>query len=130
MTKQSTTHRGTADTQLPFPPLPALEGSFLHALIHNGEAYAKACLEWQQEVLRFASSRLQWDGQVGDALAKCKTFEDVAEVQKNWAMTTAQDYFNEANRLVQIATKCIPSWMPCVAPGHGGSKPETAAAAE
>ena len=70
--------------------------------------------------MRFINDRLQWDSRIGEALAGCKTFGDFAEMQKNWMMTTAQDYFEEVNRLVQFGWKLLPSVSPpaAVAPEH------------
>lgn len=128
MTKQSAAY-DAPEARLSFQPMTALHGPFFEALIHTGQAYAAACLEWQQEVLRFAGSRLQWDGKVGEALAKCRTPSEVVEVQRDWAMSTAQEYFDEANRLAQIATKFVPSWMPSPARHHGvEARPESHAA--
>ena len=129
MTKPSTAHRA-ADAPLPLPPLPVWDASFFNALIHGGEAYAKTCLELQQELLRFAGTRLKWDGQVNDALARCKNFADFAEVQKSWLMTTAQDYFDEVNRLTQIAARCIPSYLPFTALHRAEPTLDTSAAAQ
>ncbi len=123
MSKQSTAHRAP-DMPTPFPPVAALNGQFVEAFMHTGEAYAKACVEWQQEILRFMGSRLQWDGRVGEALAKCKTVSEIAEVQRDWAMSTAQEYFDEANRLAQLATRLVPSWMPSAAHRSAESKAE------
>ncbi len=130
MSKQSTAHR-TLDTSAVLAPMAALNGSFMNAFVHAGEAYAQACLEWQQEILRFVGSRFQCDGRVGEALAKCKTAGDIAEVQKNWLMAAAQEYSDEANRLTQIATKFVPSWMPSAVRHGAESKSEaTSDAAE
>ncbi len=115
MTKSSAQHR-VPDSTLPFGATAAMNGPMLEALMHSGEAYTKACLAWQQEVYRFLGSRLNWDGRVTAALAKCRTLSELAEVQQDWAMTAARDYFDEANRLAQIASSFVPSWLPCAAP--------------
>lgn len=101
-----------ADTlRLALPPTDP-NGRFIEALMHGSEAYTKAVLAWQTELLRFLGSRLQWDGRVGEALAQCKTLAELAEVQRDWAMSTAQDYFEELNRLTRLGAKIIPSWLP------------------
>ncbi len=50
------------------------------------------------------------------AVAKCRTLTELAEIQQDWVMTAAQDYFDEANRLAQIASSFVPSWLPGAAP--------------
>jgi hypothetical protein len=110
-----------ADTLRAALPPEALNGRFLEALMHGSEAYTKAILAWQTELLRFLGSQLQWDGRVGEALAKCRTLAEVAEVQRDWAMTAARDYVDELDRLTQLAAKIVPSWMPVTVHRAGGS---------
>lgn len=119
MTKTSSSH--AAEMARPGQPFATQSGPMIDALLHGSEAYAKAALAWQQEVLRFMGSRLQWDGRAGEALGKCRTLTEVAEVQRDWAMSAAQDYFEEANRLIQLAAKLVPSWMP--SPVHRDGTP-------
>ena len=109
-----------ADTLEAAVPPEALNDRFIEALMHGSEAYTKAVLAWQTELLRFLGSRLQWDGRVGEALAQCRTPVEVAELQRDWAMTAARDYFDEINRLTQLAAKIVPSWMPAAVHRDGG----------
>ncbi len=102
----------TKSSTQPFASMAEMNGPVLEALMHSGEAYAKACLAWQEEVCRFFGSRLQWDGRVSAALAKCRTLTELAEIQQDWAKTAAQDYFDEVGRLTQIASGFVPSWLP------------------
>lgn len=111
MSKHSVPHHNPGSSQT-FRPARVPTGPMVEAWLHSGEAYAQACLACQQEVLRFLGSRLQWDSRVTEAFAKCKTLSEVADVQRSWAMETAQEYFDEATRLTQLAAKCVPSWIP------------------
>lgn len=111
MTKPAMRHH-EPESATSFHPVQRLTGPMIEAWVHNSEAYAKACLAWQEEVLRFWGSRLQWDGRVTEAFAKCKTLSEIAEVQRSWATEAAQEYFDEATRLTQLAAKCVPSWIP------------------
>ena len=115
MTNPSAQNR-PAQMAMPFATVTAINGPMIDALMHSGEAYAKACLAWQEEVCRFFGSRLQWDGRVSAALAKCRTFSELAEIQQDWAVTAARDYFDEASRLTQIASSFMPAWLPDAAP--------------
>jgi hypothetical protein len=111
MTKPSPQHFGS-----PSGSIHGVNGPMIDALMHSGEAYAKACLAWQEEVCRFLGSRLQWDGRVTAALAKCRSLTELAEIQQDWARTTAQDYVEEVGRLTQIASSLVPAWLPRAAP--------------
>jgi len=103
---------GDADTAAPFHPLAAFSGPVLDNLMRTGEAYAKACLAWQEEILRFVGARVECARDAGESLAKCESPGDFAELQKTWMMTAAQDYFEGANRLAQLTYKLLPSWLP------------------
>lgn len=64
----------------------------------------ETCLAWNGEVLRFASGRLRQDAELGLALTKCRTWTEAAELQRDWATRTTEDYLDEGNRLLRIAT--------------------------
>ncbi len=102
MTKQ---HSESSVTASPFPWLAELNGSALSALTRTGECCGKACVEWQQEVARFTTARLQSDSQVGQQLLACQNWADAAKVQSDWIASLMRDYADEANRLVQLASK-------------------------
>ncbi len=111
MTKPSAQH-----VSWPSASIQGINGPMIEALVHSGEAYAKAWLAWQEEVCRFFGSRLQWDGRVAAALAKCRSLDELAEIQQDWAMTAARDYVDEMGRLTQIASSLVPAWLPSAAP--------------
>lgn len=122
MTRPAIRHHESASAT-PTQPVQGVTGPAIGAWVHSGEAYAKAWLAWQQEVLRFWGSRLQWDGQVSAAFAKCRTLGEFAEVQQDWAMSTARDYFEELTRLAQVGANLVPSWVPCAAARPEGPAP-------
>jgi hypothetical protein len=41
---------------------------------------------------------------LGFAFAKCRTWTEAAELQRDWATKTTQDYFEEGRRLLRLAT--------------------------
>jgi hypothetical protein len=65
----------------------------------------ETCAAWNGEVLRFASERLRQDSEFGFALAKCRSWTEAADLQRDWATRTTQDYFEEGGRLLQLATR-------------------------
>lgn len=114
MTRLSTVHR-ISEPAAQSQPMTGVAGSMVDAFMHSSEAYTRAWLAWQEEVLRFLGSRLQWDGKVSAAFAKCRTVAELAEIQQDWALRTARDYFDEVGRLMQRAAHLVPSWMPSAA---------------
>jgi hypothetical protein len=115
MTKPAMRHH-EPESPAPSQPMQGQSNPLSDIWVHNWEAYAKAWLSWQQEVLRFWGARLQWDGQVSGAFAKCRTMSELAEIQQDWAMSTARDYAEELTRLAQAGANLVPSWMPGAAP--------------
>ena len=73
----------------------------INAALRAGET----CAAWNGEVLRFASDRLRHDSELGFALAKCRSWTEAAELQRDWATKTTQDYFEEGGRLLRLATR-------------------------
>jgi hypothetical protein len=65
----------------------------------------ETCAAWNGEVLRFASDRLRQDSELGFALAKCRSWTEAAELQRDWTTKTTQDYFEEGRRLLRLATR-------------------------
>ncbi|WP_119303629.1 phasin family protein [Dongia deserti] len=63
------------------------------------------CAALNGEVLRFASDRLRRDSEFGFALAKCRSWTEAAELQRDWATKTTEDYFEESRRLLKLATQ-------------------------
>jgi len=99
MSKQAQPEGGPS----PFPWMGALEGSPMENLTRAGEAYTKACVAWQQELARFAAARLQQDGELGRRLLTSGNWLEAIRLQQEWASAVSRDYFEEANRLMQLA---------------------------
>jgi len=122
MTKPASRVPG-ADIIAAFGPLTTLNGAVLRNLTEATQAYTKGCFEFQQEVLRFLGSRLQWDSKVGQALAACTTVGEVAEMQKDWLEATTKEYLDEAGQLFRLGSKLATQWMaPLTAGIQPGSK--------
>src|SRR5258708_7057590 len=122
MTKQQS-HR--EDTRFPWFDAPQID-----VITQAGDAYGKACLAWQQEVFRFVAGRLQADGEFGQRLMGCQNWNEAAAVQQKWATSATEDFLNEANKLVQLASDFGANLMPAASQGaaHGAQKakvPET-----
>jgi len=69
------------------------------------ETCTRAYQAWHEEVLRFTSGRLERDGEFGRKLAACQDWKEAATLQQEWAAIMAQDYFEESQRLLRMASK-------------------------
>lgn len=107
MTKRALKPDGTNFS--PFPLMPAFNSTLVDTLTRTGETCAKACLAWQNELFRFMTSRILWDGKVGQALVSSKTLGEALELERNWLQSTVQDYVDEANRLNRLAARLAPA---------------------
>lgn len=108
------------------PWLSTLNGS-AEGLMRASQSCMKACLVWQQEFARFATSRLQRDSEFSQHLLASRSWSDAVKAQQDWAATTGQDYLDEATRLLQLAQSTgAELWNP----GAGEESPEARRAAE
>ncbi len=69
-----------------------------------GEAYAKACQVWQQEMIRSAVARFEANSVFAQRLAQCQSWQEATQVQQEWAATVTQDFMHEATRMGQLAS--------------------------
>lgn len=93
----------TAQPKPTTTPLGAVQwpsGPVIDVALSAGET----CVAWNGEVLRFAGDRLRQDTELGLALTKCRSWTEAAELQRDWAAKTTQDYFEEGTRLIRMAT--------------------------
>ena len=74
---------------------------------HAGEAWVRACLEYQREVARFASARIEGDIEHLKSVAQCRNPADLVKLQGEWATATLSDYAKEARQLMQIASSAM-----------------------
>ena len=100
-----------ASVEGPFVALAASHGTVFEAMTRGVEACTKAGLLYQDALLRFAASRLEGDSKNWRALFTCKNWAEAAEIQRDWASSTAQDYVEEVGHLVQLTSRITAPWM-------------------
>ncbi len=93
-------------------PMSAWNGPSYAAFGQAGEAFTKACLQWQGEVSRFVEARLEEDRRTHSALTECRNLAEVAKLQQDWAATAAAAYFETFNRLASITLALAPQAWP------------------
>src|SRR5436309_1325628 len=84
--------------------LPILSAPALNTLARTTGWYANAFLSLQDEIMRFATARIDSDVALGRSLADCRSWTDASKLQQDWAVSTLHDYVDETNRLVRLAT--------------------------
>ncbi len=99
-----------------FPAAEWMSGPAMQAVTRANEACSRACQEWQQELVRFTTARIQTDTQHVQRLATCQNWADAARLHQEWALAAAQDFAKEANQLIQLASK-LGSDLAVAAPG-------------
>jgi Phasin protein len=84
--------------------LPILSVPALNTFARMTEWYANAFLSLQDEIMRFATARIDSAAALGRSLADCRSWTDASKLQQDWAVSTLHDYVDETNRLVRVAT--------------------------
>ncbi|MBI1239070.1 MAG: hypothetical protein GC199_06970 [Alphaproteobacteria bacterium] len=92
----------TSDETTPAAAVLGMNGEVAESIRSSLEAAMKSTIALQEEIFAFANHRLQTNTAAGEALLKCKTFEDAAAAQRDWARATTEDYMQEANKLMQM----------------------------
>lgn len=102
MAKQTPSASVAAPKSLPVAPW--MNGAAIDTMMRMGETCARACQTWQQEIARFAAARLENDGELGKQLMSCGNWAEAVKLQQDWAGVMAQDYLNQANRMIHLAS--------------------------
>lgn len=110
MTKHSD-RKAKSVSASPFVALAAGNGSILEAMARVVETFTKAGMLCQDELFRFAASRLEWDSKICQAVLACRTWAEIVEIQRDWVSSTAQDYLEEVSHLIQLTSKFATPWM-------------------
>lgn len=117
MTKHGT-HTVDPAASEPWMSMTAWNGPMMAAFSRAGTAYAKGCIEWQQEVARFIGARLEEDRRAQQSLCECRSFDDMAKIQQSWIQTAAKAYAAEAENLTQIASRWAQGAAPSIDEGR------------
>ena len=84
------------------------------------DAFARACrasfcgwAEVNSEVANFMAKRFRHDAELNAALARCESWEDAVTLQNDWAREAAEEYIEEASRLMEMTSKMASDqWKP------------------
>ncbi len=91
----------------------AFNGAAMDFFSRTGGAYFQGASALNGEVVKFFSARLNHDAELGQCLAKCRDWNEAAELQHGWVQIATQEYLAEAGKLFELASKMtFESWKP------------------
>ena len=115
--------KGTSKT--PAMPMPQVEvseqlermaafnGAALDMLTRMGQAYYNSISALNEEMMKFMALRMQHDAEFGQSLTKCDNWASAADLQRGWVQEAGEEYFAEAGKLLELASKVtVESWKP------------------
>jgi hypothetical protein len=71
------------------------------------EASFKAAIALQEELMTFASHRIQENASMSEALLKCRNWEDALRMQQDWARSTAEEYLQESSKFIELTRQAM-----------------------
>ena len=71
---------------------------------HASASMLTGVTEMQKEIAGFVSERIHQDLETQQELLRCRTFDEVREVQSRFFRTTLDQYSAEATKLMQLST--------------------------
>jgi hypothetical protein len=77
----------------------------LDMIVHGGETCARTLLAYQQELMRFAASRLQSGAELGRTLAQSHDWFEAVSAQQRWFAAAMTEYAREGQRLLHISSE-------------------------
>jgi hypothetical protein len=88
------------------------EGQFINGEIAGTirdtfEASFKAAVALQEELMSFATHRIQENVSMSEALLKCRNFEDAFRMQQDWARSTAEEYISESTKFIELTRQAM-----------------------
>ncbi len=97
----------------PFEQVAAFNDVAMDFFSRAGGAYFKGATALNGEMVKFVSARLNHDAELGQSLSKCRNWTEAAELQQGWMQTVSQEYFAEASKLFELASKMtFDTWKP------------------
>ena len=91
----------------------AMNGAAMETFSRCCQAYLTGVARMNSEIAGFMAKRLTHDAELSASLARCGSWEEAADLQRDWAREAAEEYAEEANRLVELAsTVATEQWQP------------------
>ena len=102
---KSKTQTTQASAREALDPIAAFNGAAAETFVRTCQAYTNGANTMNAEMMSFMNNRMNRDIEFTQAMSKCENWSGVIDVQQKWAQQATEEYFAEANKLVQLATK-------------------------
>ncbi|MGI9326016.1 MAG: phasin family protein [Pseudomonadales bacterium] len=102
---KSKTQTTQASAREALDPIAAFNGAAAETFVRTCQAYTNGANTMNAEMMSFMNNRMNRDIEFTQAMSKCENWSGVVDVQQKWAQQATEEYFAEANKLVQLATK-------------------------
>jgi phasin family protein len=91
----------------------AFNGAAMDMVSRAGQAYFNSLTALNEELMRFMALRMRHDAEFGQTLTKCEDWSAAANLQQGWVREAGEEYFAEAGKLLELASKAtMESWKP------------------
>ena len=87
--------------------LAATQEEALHVMETTGTAMFEGLTKAQREISDFVAERIRQDVETQGALLRCRSFDEVRDVQAQFLKTAMDQYTTEATKLMQIGAEMI-----------------------
>ena len=109
-TEKSTKPNADAFT-FPQIEMPAINGDLFLPYVEAGQAFFENAMAWNQEIIDFASERLDADTEALQNLSRCGSLEELVSAQTDFASSVVDAYGDEIPKLMeQAARTCTSIW--------------------
>lgn len=88
-----------------------MNGPFGEAMNQYGETCAKNFSALQKEIAGFAEDRLASNQALAEKMSKCRDWNDLVQLQQDWARETSEAYLKESTRVAQLFTELSRAWL-------------------
>jgi hypothetical protein len=102
---KSKTETTQASAREALDPIAAFNGAAAETFVRTCQAYTNGATTMNAQMMSFMNNRLNRDIEFTQAMSKCENWAGVVDAQQKWAQQATEEYFTEANRLVQLAAK-------------------------
>jgi hypothetical protein len=79
--------------------------AFLDAFTQASQTYMSRFSQITEEIMGFATARLQKNSEIGESLMRCKDVTDALRIQQDWLRQTTEQYVQEAGKIFELTTK-------------------------
>lgn len=89
------------------PPFSTVESLDVERMIGAHRAMVESVLAANRDLLSFMDQRLKADVEALNRLCHCKDWNELAQVQGNFVATLTRQYFDQATRMMDTASKML-----------------------